>query len=105
MPVLEVQVVDEDEYQRRHQRPEKPETSSVSLVMDVAAEEAEHEEERGEDGLHGLVLQVSVAHPLPAEVEPPHPDLRGDGRLTFRDRRLAVLLAVEVVLEGRPRLL
>src|SRR4030095_197919 len=104
MTVLEVQVVDQDDRERRHQWTEIPETSSVSLVVDVAAEDAQDQEERREDGLERLLLQVGVAQPLPLEVQPPHPDLRGDRCLAFGNRRLAVLLAVEVVLEGFPGL-
>src|SRR5688500_19642843 len=73
--------------------------------MDVATEEPEDQEERGEDRLECLLLEIGIAQPLPLEIQPPHPDLRSDRCLTLRRRRLPVLLAVEVVLEGFPGLL
>jgi hypothetical protein len=65
-------------------------------------DEAEREEEHGERALQRAVLVVRVADPLPAEVRPPHVELAGERRLALGERRLAVLLAVDVRLEPRP---
>jgi len=50
-----------------------------------------------------FTIAVRVAQPLPLEVEPPHADLGADGCLALDDRRLPVLLTIEVVLERLPR--
>src|SRR5258708_6010468 len=76
------------------------------MVVDPSAEEAQYEEERAEDVLQARLVAVGVAQPLPLEVEPPHRDLPGDERrLSLRDRRLAVLAAIEVVHERVVRVL
>src|SRR5439155_5884530 len=104
-PVPEVQVLDEQQRHREHQRAEIPEASSVALVVDPAAEEAEHEEHRSQQRLSAGVVGMRVAQPLPLEVVPPHPDLPREGRLPFAELRLAVLTAIEVVHEAVVRLL
>ena len=96
---LEVQVVDQHQRHREHQRAEIPEASPVALEVDPAAEQAEHEERRGEQRLGERMVAVRVADPLPLEVQPPHPDLLGERRLSVAQVGLAVLAAVEVVLE------
>ena len=103
--VLEVEVVDECERHREHQRTEIPEASSVPLKVHVAAEQPEHQEHRGEEALGERVIVMCVAQPLPLEVEPPHAELRGERRLALAELRFAVLSAIEVVHERvvRPR--
>ena len=68
--------------------------------MHPAAKQTEDQEERRERALQARVLTVGIAQPLPLEVEPPHADLRAERCLTVGDRRLGVLAAIEVVLEG-----
>ena len=64
------------------------------------ADEPEHEEGRGEQRLGERARSVGVAHPLPLEVQPPHPDLLAESTPAGRSSvRLAVLAAVEVVHE------
>src|SRR5690242_4742949 len=51
------------------------------------------------------MFAVSVAQPLPLEVEPPHADLFAERRLAIAQLRLAVLSAIEVVVESVERAL
>src|SRR5258706_14687711 len=92
--VLEVQIVDERQRHREHERTEIPERFSISIPMPVTAEEPEHEEQECERKLKSLMRLVCVAEPLPLEVQPPHSDLRRVGRAALE--LLTVLLAVDV---------
>src|SRR4051812_16922018 len=53
-PVLEVQIVDECQRHREHQRAEIPESLSVSIPVDVAAKQAEAEEQKRHHELQSL---------------------------------------------------
>src|SRR4029078_13528666 len=102
---LEVQIVDEQQRHREHQRAEIPEASPVTLEVHPAAEQSEDEEGRGEEGLREWMLTMRVAQPLPLEVHPPHADVLAKRCLTIAQLRLAVLAAIEVVVEGVERAL
>ena len=94
--VLEVHVVDEHERDGEHERAEEPEGGAIASPVYDAARDAEPEEQHGECALHHRLSTARIAQPLPLEVQPPHPELRGEGRLALRQIRLAVLVAIHV---------
>ena len=67
--------------------------------MHPTTEQSKDEKEAAEHALRHLTVQLRIAEPLPLEVEPPHVDLRREGRLTIAQIGLAVLAAIEVVHE------
>jgi hypothetical protein len=92
--ILEVQVVDERQGHREHERAEIPERFSVPSPMDVPAQQSKRKEENREEELRGRVVLVHIAQPLPLEVQPPHTDLRRVRRVSLYF--FSVLLAVDV---------
>src|ERR1700686_1610872 len=68
--------------------------------MDVTAKSTQQEKQSREHVLKRGMVAERISQPLPAEIQPPHFDLRDEGRLSVGQLRLRILAAIEVVHEA-----